>query len=170
MMSVVEVFGVSRFNLIERMRERPKKRIGREPLPDNKLVAEIKDHCRAANLRLPTCPRHPQRQALAAGVEAAQSQPFQPKGLPIGAQFLGLDRARVEAALERGQELARQYQQARPSLSARSCSWLGRSPSSTMPVGANKQRHTFRSKHRPWPPTGRSARAQPMREAHRDPA
>jgi hypothetical protein len=40
--TVAEVIGVSRSNLIERTRERPKKRIGRPPLPDDKLVAEIK--------------------------------------------------------------------------------------------------------------------------------
>ena len=39
---VAEVVGVSRSNLIERMRERAKKRIGRPPLPHDKLVAEIK--------------------------------------------------------------------------------------------------------------------------------
>ena len=42
MKSVAEVIGVSRSNLVERMRERAKKRIGRPPLPDDKLVAEIK--------------------------------------------------------------------------------------------------------------------------------
>ena len=36
-----------------------------------------------------------------------------PKGLPISAQLLGLDWAGAEAALERRQEQARQYQQAR---------------------------------------------------------
>ena len=41
MKTVAEVIGVSRSNLIERMRERAKKRIGRPPLPDDKLVAEI---------------------------------------------------------------------------------------------------------------------------------
>ena len=42
MTTVAEVIGVSRSNLMERMRARPKKRIGRRPLPDGKLVAEIK--------------------------------------------------------------------------------------------------------------------------------
>ena len=42
MKTVAEVIGVSRSNLIERKRERAKKRIGRPPLPDDKLVAEIK--------------------------------------------------------------------------------------------------------------------------------
>ena len=42
MKTVAEVIGVSRSNLIERMRKRAKKRIGRPPLPDDKLVAEIK--------------------------------------------------------------------------------------------------------------------------------
>ena len=42
MKSVAEVIGVSRSNLVERMDERAKKRIGRPPLPDDKLVAEIK--------------------------------------------------------------------------------------------------------------------------------
>ena len=42
MKTVAVVIGVSRSNLIERLRERPKKRIGQPPLPDGKLVAEIK--------------------------------------------------------------------------------------------------------------------------------
>ena len=42
MKTVAEVIGVSRSNLMERLRERPKKRTGRPPLPDGKLVAEIK--------------------------------------------------------------------------------------------------------------------------------
>src|SRR5262249_60125468 len=42
MKSVAEVIGVSRSNLVERMRERAKKRIGRPPLPHDKLVVEIK--------------------------------------------------------------------------------------------------------------------------------
>ena len=50
MTTVAEVIGVSRSNLMERMRERPKKRIGRRPLPDGKLVAEIK----AVMAELPT--------------------------------------------------------------------------------------------------------------------
>jgi putative transposase len=41
MKTVAEVIGVSRSNLIERTRERAKKRIGGPPLPDDKLVAEI---------------------------------------------------------------------------------------------------------------------------------
>ena len=40
-------------------------------------------------------------------------QRCRPEGLPIGAELLGLDRARAEAALERRQGQARQYQQAR---------------------------------------------------------
>ena len=39
---VAEVIGVSRSNLVERLQARPKKRIGRRPLPDTELVAEIK--------------------------------------------------------------------------------------------------------------------------------
>jgi hypothetical protein len=39
------------------------------------------------------------------------------QGLPLGAELLSLDRARAEAALEWRQGLARQYQQARRSLS-----------------------------------------------------
>ena len=42
MKTVAQVIGVSRSNLIDRMRERAKKRIGRPPLPDDTLVAEIK--------------------------------------------------------------------------------------------------------------------------------
>jgi putative transposase len=41
MKTVAEVIGVSRSNLVERLQERPKKRIGRPPLPDEELVAEI---------------------------------------------------------------------------------------------------------------------------------
>ena len=42
MKAVAEVIGVSRSNLIERLRDRPKKRLGRPPLPDDDLVADIK--------------------------------------------------------------------------------------------------------------------------------
>jgi putative transposase len=42
MKAVAEVIGVSRSNLIERLRDRPKKRLGRPPLPDDELVADIK--------------------------------------------------------------------------------------------------------------------------------
>ena len=70
MKTVAEVIGVSRSNLIERMRERPKKRIGRPPLPDDKLVAEIK----AVIAELPTYGHRRvhailKRQALAAGLK-----------------------------------------------------------------------------------------------------
>ena len=70
MKTVAEVIGVSRSNLIERMRERPKKRIGRPPLPDDKLVAEIK----AVIVELPTYGYRRvhailKRQALAAGLK-----------------------------------------------------------------------------------------------------
>ena len=69
MTTVAEVIGVSRSNLMERMRERPKKRIGRRPLPDGKLVAEIK----AVIAELPTYGYRRvhailKRQALAAGL------------------------------------------------------------------------------------------------------
>lgn len=70
MKTVAEVIGVSRSNLIERMRERPKKRIGRPPLPDEKLVSEIK----AVIVELPTYGYRRvhailKRQALAAGLK-----------------------------------------------------------------------------------------------------
>ena len=42
MKAVAEVIGVSRSNLIERLRDRAKKRLGRPPLPDDELVADIK--------------------------------------------------------------------------------------------------------------------------------
>jgi putative transposase len=42
MKAVAEVIGVSRSNLIGRLQERPKKRLGRPPLPDDELVAQIK--------------------------------------------------------------------------------------------------------------------------------
>ena len=65
MTTVAEVIGV----LMERMRARPKKRIGR-PLPDGKLVAEIK----AIIAELPTYGYRRvhailKRQALAAGLK-----------------------------------------------------------------------------------------------------
>ena len=75
-----EVIGVSRSNLIERMRERAKKRIGRPPLPDGKLVAEIRQtrgrdqggRRRAADLRLPI-PCHPQAPSAGRWLETVQS-------------------------------------------------------------------------------------------------
>src|SRR5262249_49813678 len=42
MKTMAEVIGVCSSNLIERMRNRPKKRIGRPSLPDEELVSEIK--------------------------------------------------------------------------------------------------------------------------------
>ena len=79
MKAVAEVIGVSRSNLIERLRDRPKKRLGRPPLPDDELVADIK----AVIAELPTYGYRRvhailRRQALAAGRNAAQSQ----TGLP----------------------------------------------------------------------------------------
>src|SRR5258708_28930750 len=70
MKTVAEVIGVSRSNLIERMRKRAKKRIGRPPLPDDNLVAEIK----AVIAELPTYGYRRvhailKRQALAAGLK-----------------------------------------------------------------------------------------------------
>ena len=70
MKTVAEVIGVSRSNLIERMRERPKKRIGGPPLSHDKLVAEIK----AVIAKLPTYGYRRvhailKRQALAAGLK-----------------------------------------------------------------------------------------------------
>ena len=68
MKTVAEVIGVSRSNLIERLQDRPKKRLGRPPLPDDELVAEIK----AVIAELPTYGYRRvhailKRQALAAG-------------------------------------------------------------------------------------------------------
>ena len=68
MKAVAEVIGVSRSNLIERLRDRPKKRLGRPPLPDDELVADIK----AVIAELPTYGYRRvhailRRQALAAG-------------------------------------------------------------------------------------------------------
>jgi putative transposase len=50
MKSVAEVMGVPRSNLVERLQQRPPRRIGRPPLPDEELVAQIK----AAIAELPT--------------------------------------------------------------------------------------------------------------------
>ena len=68
MKAVADVIGVSRSNLIERMQGRPKKRLGRPPLPDDELVADIK----AVIAGLPTYGYRRvhailKRQALAAG-------------------------------------------------------------------------------------------------------
>ena len=91
MKTVAEVIGVSRSNLIERMRERPKKRIGRPPPPDENLVSEIK----AVIVELPTYGYRRvhailKRQALAAGLmwsadrpqnrQACQYRPTEPNG------------------------------------------------------------------------------------------
>src|SRR5262249_16201209 len=70
MTTVAEGIGVSRSNLMERMRERPKKRMGRGPVADGKLVAEIK----AVIAELPTYGYRRvhailKRQALAAGLK-----------------------------------------------------------------------------------------------------
>ena len=42
MKTVAKVIGVSRSNLAERLQERPQSRIGRPPLPEEELVAQIK--------------------------------------------------------------------------------------------------------------------------------
>ena len=70
MKTVAEVLGVSRSNLAERLRERPPKQIGRPPLPDAELVAQIK----AVIAELPTYGYRRvhailKRQALAAGLK-----------------------------------------------------------------------------------------------------
>ena len=68
MKAVADVIGVSRSNLIERLQGRPKKRLGRPPLPDDELLADIK----AVIAGLPTYGYRRvhailKRQALAAG-------------------------------------------------------------------------------------------------------
>ena len=70
MKTVAEAIGVSRSNLAERRPERPQKRIGRPPLPDEELVAQIK----AVIGELPTYGYRRvhailKRQALAAGLK-----------------------------------------------------------------------------------------------------
>jgi hypothetical protein len=75
MKTIAEVIGVSRSNLAERLQQHPLKRIGRPPFPDEELVAQIK----AAIAELPTYGYRRihailKRQALAAGLKAAQSQ------------------------------------------------------------------------------------------------
>ena len=75
MKTVAEVIGVSRSNLVERLQERPKKRIGRPPLPDEELVAEIKAViAELPTLRLPSGPCHPQAPDVGRRPQAAQSQ------------------------------------------------------------------------------------------------
>ena len=85
MKTVVEVIGVSRANLSERLRERPQQPVGRPPLPDDELVAQIK----AVIAELPTYGYRRvhailKRQALAAG--RPPSGFFPPKR--TGAAFL----------------------------------------------------------------------------------
>jgi transposase InsO family protein len=71
MKTVAEVIGVSRSNLVERLQQRPpRRRIGRPPLPDEELAAQIK----AAIAELPTYGYRRvhailKRQALAAGLK-----------------------------------------------------------------------------------------------------
>jgi Pyridine nucleotide-disulphide oxidoreductase, dimerisation domain/Pyridine nucleotide-disulphide oxidoreductase/HTH-like domain len=70
MKTVAEVIGVARSNLAECLRERPPKQIGRPPLPDAELVAQIK----AVIAELPTYGYRRvhailKRQALAAGLK-----------------------------------------------------------------------------------------------------
>ena len=72
MKTVAEAIGVSRSNLAERRQQRPQKRIGRPPLPDEELVAQIK----AVIGELPTYGYRRvhailKRQALAAGLKPA---------------------------------------------------------------------------------------------------
>jgi putative transposase len=73
MKTVAEVIGVSRSNLIVRLRERPKKRIGRPPLPDDELVAQVKAIIAAVDLRLSTRPRPPQAPGVGRELKGAQS-------------------------------------------------------------------------------------------------
>src|SRR5262249_62100543 len=79
MPTVAKVIGASRSNLMERMGARAKKRIGRRPLPDGKLVAEIK----AVMAELPTYGYRRvhailKRQALAACLKPPNHQPGYP--------------------------------------------------------------------------------------------
>ena len=72
MKTVAEVIGVPRSNLTERLQERPQSRIGRPPLPDAELVAQIK----VLIGELPTYGYRRvhailKRQALAAGLKPA---------------------------------------------------------------------------------------------------
>ena len=54
MKTVAEMIGVARSNLIERLRERPRQRIGRPPEPDDEPgCCNQGGHRRAADLRLP---------------------------------------------------------------------------------------------------------------------
>jgi putative transposase len=75
MKTVAEVIGVSRSNLADRLQERPKKRIGRPPRPDDELVSKIK----AVIAELATYGYRRvhavlKRQALAAGLKPLKSQ------------------------------------------------------------------------------------------------
>jgi putative transposase len=72
MKTVAEVIGVSRANLSERLQERPQQPVGRPPLPDDELVAQIK----AVIAELPTYGYRRvhailKRRALAAGLKPA---------------------------------------------------------------------------------------------------
>ena len=77
MKTVAEAIGVSRSNLVERLQQRPPRRIGRPPLPDEELVAQIK----AAIAELPTYGYRRvhailKRQALAAGLKPPNHKQF----------------------------------------------------------------------------------------------
>jgi hypothetical protein len=75
MKTVAEVIGGSRSNLVERLQQRPPRRIGRPPLPDEELVAQIKTAiAELPTYGLPARSRHPQAPGGGRGFKAAQSQ------------------------------------------------------------------------------------------------
>ena len=97
MKAVADVLGVSRSNLAKRLQQRAKKQVGRPPLPDEELVAQIK----AMIAELPTYGYRRvhailKRQALAAGLKPPNHKriyrAMKVHGLPLDRHAGGIER------------------------------------------------------------------------------
>jgi transposase InsO family protein len=124
MKTVAEAIGVSRSNLAERRQERPQKRIGRPPLPDEELVAQIK----AVIGELPTYGYRRvhailKRQALAAGLKPPNHKRIY-RAMKV--HGLLLDRHAATLLAIRAASLATSVlnQERRPSKVRRATEWL----------------------------------------------
>jgi putative transposase len=102
MKTVADVIGVSRSNLAERLQQRAKKRVGRPPLPDEELVAQIK----AMIAELPTYGYRRvhailKREALAVGLKPSNHKRLyrvmKVRGLLLDRHAGGVERAMMAA-------------------------------------------------------------------------
>jgi transposase InsO family protein len=91
MKTVAEVIGVSRSNLAERRQGHPQKRIGRPPLPDEELVAQIhtRSFARDIGLEPRTTPiESPQSNGMAEAFVRTPDRQLEPAFIaPLGNQF-----------------------------------------------------------------------------------